>query len=76
MERMQLQEDKCQPGRMQLKAEASTHVGGSFPIMGSLPDSWNLCRRPLNPHASLEPGNSEIDLCCFYCEARHILYIT
>jgi hypothetical protein len=62
-----------------VKAEASARVGGGgvrFPFWPSSPDSLDLRRRPLHPHASLEPGNHEADLCCFYCEARHILYIT
>jgi hypothetical protein len=60
-----------------VKAEASARLGGSsshsvHPRLNSL----DLRRRPLHPHASLELGNHEADLCCFYCEARHILYIT
>jgi hypothetical protein len=37
-EHMQLQEDKCRPGRMQLKVEASAVLGVRFPFFHPQPE--------------------------------------
>jgi hypothetical protein len=48
MEHMQLQEDKCRPGRMQLKLKHHLVLGGSLAI--------------LHPLSNREPGASITDL--------------
>jgi hypothetical protein len=62
-ERMQLQEDKCRPGRMQLKAEASAVLGVHPPFFRPLSEPCGIERLiSAYPHAALKPENHDVFL--------------
>jgi hypothetical protein len=42
-EHMQLQEDKCRPGHMQLKVEASSVLGVCPAFFRPLSELWGVC---------------------------------
>jgi hypothetical protein len=71
-ERMQLQEDKCQPGRMWLKDEGSAELGVCPPLWRSLSELCDLCVWALHIVHSYENQKCETYLIDHYIPVNFV----